>query len=252
MKRREFIAGLGAVAWPLVVRAQQPAVPVIGFLQRSAPVRNDFENFRDGLRALGYEDGQTIRIEQRSAHLDVERLRALAQELVNLNVKVLVIDGAPAIRTAMAVTKRTPIVAALITGPDQFGIQNLSRPGGNLTGLSNLADDLEGKRLELLKKLIPNARRVAVLVDSDNPHPMPSVLSRMSQGLSTSIYAPSRQPNPGRGPLSSRQWLLFSPTHYCSSRVLTSRAPPGKWLLSPLGCVCRRCMQSMNLSMRVV
>ena len=104
--------------------------------------------------------------------LDVERLRALAQELVNLNVKVLVIDGAPAIRTAMAVTKRTPIVAALITGPDQFGIQNLSRPGGNPTGLSNLADDLEGKRLELLKKLIPNARRVAVLVDSDNPHPI--------------------------------------------------------------------------------
>src|SRR4029450_3896356 len=133
-------------------RAQQPAMPVIGFLQRSNPIRSDFADFRDGLKALGYESGRNIRIEQRFAGLDIDRLRAYAQELVRMNVKVIVIDGVVTIQTVMAGTQTIPIVSALIAGPDQFGIANLNRPGGNLTGLSAMTDDLGGKRLELLKE----------------------------------------------------------------------------------------------------
>jgi putative ABC transport system substrate-binding protein len=172
VKRRAFIAALGSTAvWPIVAHAQQ-TMPVISFLQRSPRIRGDFEHFRDGLRALGYEEGRTIRIEQRYAGLNVDRLRELAQELLGMNVKVLVVDGSATIRTLLTITKTTPIVAAFIAGPTQYGIVNLSRPGGNLTGLSNLADDLDGKRLELLKELIPNSRRVAVLVDRDNLNPV--------------------------------------------------------------------------------
>jgi putative ABC transport system substrate-binding protein len=169
VKRRAFITLLGGAAtWPLAARGQQPAMPVIGFLQRSKPVRTDFADFRDGLKALGYEDGRNIRIEQRYAGLDIDALRAFAQELVGMNVKVIVIDGFATIHTVMAATKTIPIVSALIAGPDQFGIAGLARPGGNLTGLSVSADDLGGKRLELLKELVPNTRRVAVLRDRYN------------------------------------------------------------------------------------
>jgi putative ABC transport system substrate-binding protein len=169
-RRRQFITLLGgaAAAWPLAARAQQPAMPVIGFLQRSYPVRTDFADFRDGLKALGYEDGRNIRIEQRYAGLDMDRVRAFSRELVEMKVKVIVIDGFATIQTVMAATKTIPIVSALIAGPDQFGIASLARPGGNLTGLSVSTDDLGGKRLELLKELIPNARRVAVLRDRYN------------------------------------------------------------------------------------
>jgi putative tryptophan/tyrosine transport system substrate-binding protein len=170
MRRRDFITLLGgaAAAWPLAAHAQQPTIPVIGFLQRSNPIRTDFADFRDGLKALGYESGRNIRIEQRFAGLDIDRLRAYAQELVRMNVKVIVIDGFVTIQTVMAATKTIPIVSALIAGPDQFGIANLNRPGGNLTGLSAMTDDLGGKRLELLKELVPNARRVVVLRDRYN------------------------------------------------------------------------------------
>jgi hypothetical protein len=150
IRRREFITLLGGatLACPLAARAQQPPMPVIGFLQRSKPVRTDFADFRDGLKALGYEDGRNIRIEQRYAGLDIDVLRAFAQELVGMNVKVIVIDGFATIHTVMAATKTIPIVSALIAGPDQFGIASLARPGGNLTGLSVSTDDLGGKRLE--------------------------------------------------------------------------------------------------------
>ena len=98
----------------------------------------------------------------------MDRLRKFAQELVDLNVKAIVTDGFATIQTVMATTKTVPIVSAMIAGPDQFGIANLARPGGNLTGLSILVDDLGGKRLELLKELVPTVRRVAVLRDRDN------------------------------------------------------------------------------------
>ena len=172
MKRREFIAGLGGAAavsaWPLAAWAQPATIPTIGYLQRTNPVRTDFEDFRDGLKALGYEQGRNIRIEQRYAGLDDNKLRAFAQELVNMNVKAIVVDGTFSIRTVMTATKTIPIVSTLISGPTQFGIDNLARPGGNLTGLSSFADDLEGKRLELLEELIPGARRIAMLLDRNS------------------------------------------------------------------------------------
>jgi ABC-type uncharacterized transport system substrate-binding protein len=169
VKRREFITLLaGSAAWPMAARAQQSVMPAIGFLQRSNPVRSDFTDFRDGLRALGYEEGRNIRIEQRYAGLNLDRLRDFARELVALDVKVIVIDGLVTIQTVMATTKTIPIVSAMIAGPDQFAIASLARPGGNLTGLSVLTDDLGSKRLELLKELVPNARRVAVLRDRYN------------------------------------------------------------------------------------
>ena len=98
----------------------------------------------------------------------MDRLRGFAQELVRLNVRVIVIDGLATIQTAMAATKTVPIVSALIAGPEQFNIKTLARPGGNLTGLSIQVDDLGGKRLELLKELVPEARRVAILRDRFN------------------------------------------------------------------------------------
>ena len=170
MKRRKFLGMLGGAAavWPLAGRAQQPAMPVIGFLQRSAPIRTDFADFRDGLKALGYEEGRNIRIEQRYARLDLDRLRSYAQELVAMNVRALVTDGWVTIQAAMAATKTIPIVSAFIPGPTQFGIATLNRPGGNLTGLSSFVDELGAKRLELLKELVPAARRIAILRDRDN------------------------------------------------------------------------------------
>jgi putative tryptophan/tyrosine transport system substrate-binding protein len=170
MRRRDFILALGGagVTWPLAARAQQPAMPVIGFLQRSNAIRNDFGDFREGLKALGYEDGRNIRIEQRYAALDMDRLRAFSRELVEMNVKVIIVDGFATIQAVMAATKTIPIVSALIAGPDSFGIANLARPGGNLTGLSVSADDLGGKRCELLNEFLPNAQRFAVLRDRFN------------------------------------------------------------------------------------
>lgn len=171
MNRRKFIAVFGAAGGCLAVavaRAQQSALPVIGFLQRSNPVRTDFADFRDGLKALGYEEGRNVRIEQRYAGLDMNRLREFAQELVRLNAKVIVTDGMATIQALMATTKTTPIVSAMIAGIESSGIASLARPGGNVTGLSVLVDDLGAKRLELLKELVPNARRIAVLRDRFN------------------------------------------------------------------------------------
>jgi ABC-type uncharacterized transport system substrate-binding protein len=190
LHRREFITLLGgaAAAWPLAARAQQPAMPVVGFLQRSKPVRTDFADFRDGLKTLGYQDGRNIRIEQRYAGLDIDLLRAFAQEFVGMNVKVIVIDGFATIQTVMAATKTIPIVSALIAGPDQFGIANLARPGGNLTGLAVSADDLGGKRLELLKELVPNTRRVAVLLDRYNINTVQlNAIQNVARGLDVEL-----------------------------------------------------------------
>ena len=172
MRRRDFIRlfGCAAVAStaPFRAWAQPAAIPTVGYLQRPDPVRTDFDDFRDGLKALGYEQDRNIRIEQRYAGLDDSKLRAFAQDLVNMNVKAIVVDGTFSIKTVMTATRTIPIVSTLISGPTQFGIDNLARPGGNLTGLSSFADDLEGKRLELLKELIPGARRIAMLLDRNS------------------------------------------------------------------------------------
>lgn len=175
MKRRKFIAILsgGAVAWPLDARAQQPlGARRIGFLSANARAAMSArtEAFRKGLRELGYVEGENIIIEYQFADGQTDRLRALADELVRLAVRVIVTEGTTATRFAKNATSSIPIVMA--QDPDPVGtgfVASLARPGGNITGLSNLRPDLGGKRLELLKEIVPNLARVAILQTSATP-----------------------------------------------------------------------------------
>jgi putative ABC transport system substrate-binding protein len=168
MKRRSFIALLGgAVAWPLSLRAQQSAMPVIGFLnQGSAKARADFVTaFRQGLNEYGYVEGQNVAVEYRWANDELDRLPELAADLVHRQVVVIFAAGgsSPA-RAAKAVTSTIPIV--VMTGVDflQAGIvDSLGQPGGNITGVAVLDTQLTAKRLGLLRELVPQATTVAYL-----------------------------------------------------------------------------------------
>jgi ABC-type uncharacterized transport system substrate-binding protein len=166
--RRAFLAGtLGLLVAPLRVKAQPPKVPRIGFLRFASPQPRQFEAFSDGLRALGYIEGQTIAIEQRYAEGVRDRFPGLAAELVRLKVDLLVVDGFP--EAAKSVTGTIPVIFTLVGDPVAQGlVASLARPGGNLTGLTLFATELAGKRLELLKAVVPMASRVAVLANPTN------------------------------------------------------------------------------------
>ncbi|MGH7772698.1 MAG: ABC transporter substrate-binding protein, partial [Candidatus Binatia bacterium] len=145
--------------------------PRIGYLSAgpSGPSPN-IEGFREGLRALGYVEGQNIAIEYRYAAGRDDRLADLAAELVRLKVDLIVTDSSPAARAAQKATKTIPIVMAASGDPIGTGlIASLSRPGGNITGLTHLSPELSGKRLELLKEVVPKASRVAILWNAANP-----------------------------------------------------------------------------------
>ena len=168
MDRREFVGTLagGLLAAPLVAEAQQPAkVPRIGFLWFDvAPNPHLPEAFRQGLRDLGYVEGRTVVIEYRDAKGKSERLPALAAELVALKVDVIVAPSTPAALVAKQATRTLPIVFIAGADPVTDGLViSVARPGGNVTGLSNLAPELVGKRLELLTQVVPGVDRVAVL-----------------------------------------------------------------------------------------
>jgi putative ABC transport system substrate-binding protein len=167
MRRREFITLLGgAAAWPLAARAQQASkMPRVGFLFYGAPeLALEIDAFRKGLRELGYSEGQNIIVEYRFARGQVGKLPELAAELVGLNVEVIVTPTTPASMAAKQATSTIPIVIAGVADPVGAGlITNFRRPGGNITGLSSSSAELGGKRLELLKGVVPNASRVAVL-----------------------------------------------------------------------------------------
>jgi putative ABC transport system substrate-binding protein len=153
--------------------AQQPTkVPRIGYLSVSSPsaMSTRIEAFRQGLRELRYVEGKNIVIEWRSAEGKRDRLPSLAAELVRLKVDIIVTAGPPATRSAKEATVTIPIVMAQDGDPVASGfVASLARPGGNITGLSNLAPELSGKRLELLKEIVPRLSRVAVLGNSTNP-----------------------------------------------------------------------------------
>jgi putative tryptophan/tyrosine transport system substrate-binding protein len=175
MRRREFtnlVAGV-VVAWPFAARAQQTRRPKLGVLLVGS--RETFSRFfGEGLRELGYIDGQNITIELRSADEKLDRLPDLAAELVRLGVDVIIASETPAVQAAKRATTDIPIVMAPSGDPVGTGlIASLARPGGNVTGLSAAAAELAGKSLELIRELSPSARRVAALAHPTNPFTKP-------------------------------------------------------------------------------
>jgi putative ABC transport system substrate-binding protein len=173
MRRRQFIVGLGsAAAWPVVARAQQVPVPVIGFLgAQSADVSKNFTDaFVQGLKETGYVEGQNVAIEYRWAENQYDRLLALAADLVRRRVAVIAAGGAEAALAAKAATATTPIVFGTGGDPVAFGlVASLNRPGGNVTGTAILTAELAQKRLQLLRELMPNTARFGVLTDPATP-----------------------------------------------------------------------------------
>jgi putative tryptophan/tyrosine transport system substrate-binding protein len=174
IRRREFIFILGgaAAAWPLAARAQQPAMPVIGYLYSGAPEPSAHlvAAFRKGLSETGYVEGENVAIYYRWAHGQYERLPALAAELIHRPVAVLAATSTPAALAAKAATTTVPTVFTTAANPVELGlVASLSRPGGNITGATQLNVEIGPKLLQLVRELIPTATVVGLLVNPTNP-----------------------------------------------------------------------------------
>jgi putative ABC transport system substrate-binding protein len=174
MRRREFIRlfSSSVVAWPLIARAQQAAVPVVGFLNSGSAeaLQSLVAAFRHGLSESGYVEGQNLAIEYRWADGDYKKLPRLAAELVGRHVSVILANGPQAVVAAKAATTTIPIVFTSGGNPVELGfVSSLNQPSGNVTGVSFLTNELGGKRLELLRELVPTATSVGLLVNPTRP-----------------------------------------------------------------------------------
>jgi putative tryptophan/tyrosine transport system substrate-binding protein len=179
MRRRDFVALLGgaALAWPFAARAQQSGKrPRVGVLIAESAPHPFTEAFRGGMRELGYSEGQNVLIEWRYADALFKRAVELATELVGLGVDVIAAHHTPAVKAAMSVSRTIPIVMSPAGAPLETGlVASLARPGGNVTGLSSMEAELGGKRIDLLRELIPALARVAILGSKSDPFTRPFV-----------------------------------------------------------------------------
>jgi putative ABC transport system substrate-binding protein len=177
IRRRDLLTLLGGAAafWPLAGAAQQPKMPTIGVLVVGAPGSQQFwQSFQEDLRALGYVEGQNIRFEFRSDEGQLSRLPGLAAELVHLKVDLIVASPTPAALAAKRATTEIPIVMARVGNPVEVGlVQSLARPGGNVTGFAGMGAELAGKCVELIRDMVPSARRVAALANAPDPFSKP-------------------------------------------------------------------------------
>jgi putative ABC transport system substrate-binding protein len=169
MRRREFIAGLGSAAasWPLAARAQNPRMPVVGYIHPATPEGSPrlAATFRQGLRDTGFIEGQNVVVEYRFARDELDRLPELAADLVKLNVAAIAATGGTRTATIVkAATSKIPVIFEVGADPVRSGlVANLSRPGGNVTGVNSLIADIWSKQFDLLGKLVPNVRVFAIL-----------------------------------------------------------------------------------------
>ena len=231
MRRREFIALLGGatVAWPLVARGQQSSIPVIGFLHPTSPdaFPDRLRAFREGLRDTGFAENENLTIVYRFAENQVERLPAMATDLVSSRVAVIVAANTPQALAAKSSTTTVPIVFITPEDPVRLGlVASLAKPGGNVTGINLLSGELATKRLELLRELVPGATGAAVLVNQANPSTMETTLRDLevaagAMGLPVHVL----QAAPAMRSMRPLQRLSTGlPTFFSSAVILFSQA----------------------------
>ena len=194
MRRREFImlACSTGATWPLAAYAQQPAMPVIGFLGSELPdlYVDRLRAFRQGLNEASFVEGRNVAIEYRWAEGQYDRLPGLADDLVRRRVTVMVATSTPAVLAAKAATTTIPIAFLTGTDPVAMGVvASLNRPGGNMTGVSNLNTGMGGKQLELLHAVVPSATVIALLVNPTDP----IIVETLSEDLQTAARAIQRE-----------------------------------------------------------